>query len=1047
MNPAEWERLKPLFEHAIELPQDERRAFVEEIRHQDESLGSRLADLIKAHEERTEPMDQPVVRFGQVPAAEKPLFSPGELVLGRFRIVRMVGRGGMGEVYEANDLELGRVALKTVRAAAAGNPQTLLRFKQEVQLARKVTSPYVCRIYELHTVTRPDRADPVIFLTMEFLEGVTLAARIAQQRALPVDEAGRIASQLCAALQAIHEAGVIHRDFKSNNVMLVARGGMPQAVVTDLGLAAEAAAAARAESGITQPGAVMGTSEYMAPEQFEGRPVTPAADVYALGVVLYELATGTRPFQAPNLVASAVRRARHLPAPSSIHSDLPAHWDAVINKCLSYDAENRYQSAGEVAAALQNPPPRISATPLPTPALRWSWKLGSFLASMLLIAAVAAFLWSRSRAYPPPPGEAQRWYLRGAAALHEGTYLKATHALERALKLDGNFVLAHAGLADAWNELDFTRKAQDEMLRASGLDVGSRLPKRDKQYLAAVRYTLTGQFPAAVQNYGAILNELPANEKAYGLVDLGRANEKAGNVVEARKNYEKAAKLAPEDPAPFMHLGILESRAGHSAEGETAFSHAAELYNASSNREGLAEIAYQRGYAALGRGDAPKARPLLEESLHAARDLDSPQLQIRALTRRSMLEYAVGNIPKAIELGNSAIDLARERGLDIWATEGLIRVAIDYIELQDLVHAETDVQKGLRLAQDLKNPRLEALARLTLASLRDQQGASPSERITLAQQAFDYYKTTGYSGMANNARMLLVRARTDNAEFAQASRDAWALIDDARKSTDAIAIAQAEETAGGMLISLQRYPDALAHYQSALAAARASGQLVEFEAANCADALWHLGRYAEAKQMIDSIPPDKRKEQSTAVMLDRVSAAMALSQRRFKDALALAGRALKPVSASKPAQIIELQIISGMAQAELGLINQSQQNCQSALDSARQRDDREMSAQADLCAASSYLAANAPQNARPLAEAARQFFAGSQQKESEWRSFLYLAQACEKSGDAASAQYAKKALDILSGLENNWGNQTYQLYVSRPDVQAARQQLSKLARK
>jgi cytochrome c-type biogenesis protein CcmH/NrfG len=159
--------------------------------------------------------------------------------------------------------------------------------------------------------------------------------------------------------------------------------------------------------------------------------------------------------------------------------------------------------------------------------------------------------------------------------------LKATRALDRAVQIDGNFVLAHARLADAWNELDFTRKGQEEMLRASGLDTGRQPPKIDREYLHAVNATLTGQFAAAVQDYAAILRELPAGEKAYGYVDLGRANEKAGNVSEAQKNFAQAAKLAPENPAPFMRLGILESReAGRSGEGEAAFAHAEALYRA-----------------------------------------------------------------------------------------------------------------------------------------------------------------------------------------------------------------------------------------------------------------------------------------------------------------------------------------------------------------------------------------------------------------------------------------------------------------------------------
>ena len=1044
MTPDEWQRLKPLFERASELPPEQRQAFVDEIRSENEDLASHLWALLRPPEEETVSIDRPPLDEGF--PDEKPLFSNGEVVIGRFRIIRFVGRGGMGDVYEANDLELGRVALKTIRAGVADNPQMLLRFKQEVQLARKVTSPHVCRIHELHILPREGRREPAVFLTMEFLDGVTLAGRIGRDGTLPVQEAERIALQLCTALQAMHDAGVIHRDFKSNNVMLVPRGETSQAVLMDLGLAAEAVQAAAAGTAITLPGTVMGTSEYMAPEQFEGRALTPAADIYALGVVLYEIATGTRPFRASTPIAAAVRRARHLPPASSVRADLPPHWDAVIQRCLEYDPEKRYQTAGEVAAALRTPPSPATAVPL-APARSAVRTRLAILFSMLAIAgAVAAVLWYRSGGYAPPSRAAQKWYDDGVSALREATYLKATRALERAVKIDGNFVLAHARLADAWAELDFTRKAQEEMLRASGLDTERKLHPIDREYLHAVNATLTGQFAAAVQDYAAILRDLPAGEKAYGYVDLGRAHEKAGNVSEARKDYAQAARLAPEDPAPFMRLGILESReAGHSSEGEAAFAHAEALYRASSNAEGVAEIAYQRGLAARFRRDTPKARECLEESLRAGRDIDSPQLQIRALTQLSVLEYSIDNDAKAIELARTAIDLARERGLDIWATEGLIRVALDYIDLHDLVKAEAAVQQGLRQAEDLQNPRLEALARLTLASVRDQQGGSPDERIALAQQALDYYKRADFFVQTTNALTLLVRARGSKAEFQQALADASELLEAARKYGNPSHIAQAEESTGGVLLTLQRYPDALSHFQSALATARTIGEYVEYEVTNCADVLWRLGRYSEARQMIDSIPPEKRKLPTNAVLLDYVSAGMALSQRRFKEALDLAQHALRAAAPSTPAEIMELQILSGFAQAESGALKQAQQNCKAALDAAQRGGDRYLSAEAGLCAARSYIAAGSPREAMPLADAALQFFSSSQQKESEWRSLLFLAEASRDSGDAASAEkYAKKALDILSNLENNWGNSTYQVYVSRPDVQLARQELSKL---
>ncbi len=156
----------------------------------------------------------------------------------RFRIVGLIGSGGMGEVYEAIDLQLGRIALKTVRADIASNPQLLAHFKKEVQLARRLSGPHVCRIHDLHPSTDADGL-PRAFLTMEFLEGITLADKIRESAPLPWREVKTIALEICEGLRVMHEAGIIHRDLKSRNVMLAKRNGLVRAVVMDFGLARE----------------------------------------------------------------------------------------------------------------------------------------------------------------------------------------------------------------------------------------------------------------------------------------------------------------------------------------------------------------------------------------------------------------------------------------------------------------------------------------------------------------------------------------------------------------------------------------------------------------------------------------------------------------------------------------------------------------------------------------------------------------------------------------------------------------------------------------
>ncbi len=286
-------------------------------------------------------------------------FRDGQVLADRYRIVRFLAQGGMGEVYEAEDLELRqKLALKTISSQTT-DETAIDRFKREIALARVVTHPNVCRIFDLGQHT-PESGEggllrpTVTFLTMELLEGETLAARL-QRGPLPLDEALPLVRQMAAALDAAHGAGVVHRDFKSENVFLVPSDEDIRVVVTDFGVARGAAATDGFASQVTGAG-IVGTPAYMAPEQIEDDPVTPAADVYALGVVIYEMVTGRLPYESDNPLTSAVKRLREPPTPPRVHvPNLHPVWERTILRCLERSPEKRFVSAGEAAAALPEP--------------------------------------------------------------------------------------------------------------------------------------------------------------------------------------------------------------------------------------------------------------------------------------------------------------------------------------------------------------------------------------------------------------------------------------------------------------------------------------------------------------------------------------------------------------------------------------------------------------------------------------------------------------------------------------------------------------------
>jgi serine/threonine protein kinase len=282
--------------------------------------------------------------MGTVPEAR---FAPGAVLGGRYRIIAIIGKGGMGEVYRADDMVLAQpVALKFLPDDLAKNPEALARFLGEVRTARQVSHNNVCRVYDV------GEADGLTFLSMEYIDGEDLASLLRRIGRLPGDKAVEIARQLCAGLAAAHRGGVLHRDLKPANVMLDGRG---RAVITDFGLAGLAGHIDGAEVR-------SGTPAYMAPEQLAGKEVTEQSDIYSLGLVLYEIFTGKRAFDAKNLADLLdSRSSTPVSRPSSIIKDMDPAVERVILRCLEADPAARPPTAIAVAAALPGGDPLAAA--------------------------------------------------------------------------------------------------------------------------------------------------------------------------------------------------------------------------------------------------------------------------------------------------------------------------------------------------------------------------------------------------------------------------------------------------------------------------------------------------------------------------------------------------------------------------------------------------------------------------------------------------------------------------------------------------------------
>ena len=285
--------------------------------------------------------------------------APGELVASRYRIVHLIGSGGMGTVYAAVDEELGQpVALKTLHARFANDEQAIMRLKREALLARRITHANVCRIFDVGYDRREGHGSadpPQIFLTMELLRGETLRHRLRRGR-LTMSEARPLVEQLAAALGAAHAGRVIHRDLKSDNIILIETETGTRAVVTDFGLAR---AVLGDDTRLSRSGALIGTPAYMAPEQILAGLVDTTADIYALGVVMFEMLTGELPFESSPSASPIKERLMGRPrSPRALVPELSARWERVVTRCLEPEPGDRFARVDEIVAALDTAPPR-----------------------------------------------------------------------------------------------------------------------------------------------------------------------------------------------------------------------------------------------------------------------------------------------------------------------------------------------------------------------------------------------------------------------------------------------------------------------------------------------------------------------------------------------------------------------------------------------------------------------------------------------------------------------------------------------------------------
>jgi tetratricopeptide (TPR) repeat protein len=940
-----------------------------------------------------------------------------------------LGAGGMGEVFSAEDLLLGRrVAIKfpSVEIEDGGKAGGFL---MEARAASRLDHPNIARVYDYGAA--PDGRP---FLVMELVDGATLRQALRDGPLTPARGIEISASVLCALREA-HRRGLVHRDIKPGNVMLTRDGDIK---VLDFGLAKEILAvdSTTASPGATAamcdsvPGVVRGTPEYMSPEQVRGLVLDHRTDLFSAGLLFYESITGRSPF-AGGSRAEVMEKVIHLdpPLPSSLVAGVPGALDRIAAKALAKSPEQRYQTAGQMLQDLQS----AAQPPAARFRLRPLW-LAAGLAAIVLVAGLIAW---RARPYRPS-APAMRWYQRGVVALRDGTYFRAARSLEKAVELSPDFALAHARLAEARNELDDAEGAREEMLRAVPLGGARRVSGVDALYIQAVHGALSRDFPAAIQTLIELAARVPESDRPAVLVDLGRAREKNRESPKAADAYRDAIRLDPHNAAAHLRLAVLLGRQ-QKPEAAAEFAAAETVYQAQGNTEGQVEVLYQRGLlASVSRQTLPDARRALERAIQLSRDISTEYQEIASTLQLSVVTYQEGDPARAEGIASEAVARARRAGMGSLEARGLTDLGNVQILKGDYARAEPNYRDALAAARRYRNTRAEARALYGLANLHESQGAAEMA-LQEIQPALDFYQRGGFRTESVQGLTIIARANRDLGRDLAALAAFERIVQLAGEADDRRQAATAEQGIASVLLRLHRLPEARRHYDRyyEIAVSMNDRSALGRSLMGRADVLWQLGRPADADNALNEAEPLTRDPAGAplAPVLLQHRAEVALSRGAFGQAAAYARQSAEMSSVTVPAQAWG-RCVAGLALARGGAGRAGKSLCSAGLSTAMSGTGYQWAVRDLRVALAEILLANGePRSAAETIRPVLEGFAASESCEIAWRAWALAVRIYQRADEPEPARNAAaRASACLEQLRATWSPADVNSYMSRVDL-------------
>jgi serine/threonine protein kinase/tetratricopeptide (TPR) repeat protein len=983
-----------------------------------------------------------------------------------YRVLKKLGEGGMGAVYLGEDTVLQRkVAIKFPKAS--GQEQGHSLFLREARLASALSHPHIATIFDFG-----ETEDRRPYLVMEFVEGNNLH-ELLRTGPKSVEDALPIVIDVAEALEEAHRLGIVHRDIKPSNIVISERSNLK---VLDFGLAKYAQGAARQQGDTpvtddftaTSQGMTRGTPHYMSPEQIRGEEIDGRSDLFALGVILYEMLTGVAPFTGHGAFDIFGKILHVDPVrPQSVNARIPANVEGIILKALEKDRSRRYQSAGEMLRDLRSArdnlisqtrplgsqgstsaspeipsgyetvlsiPSAGSAPAQPTSKLRSRPDMrliagGAAVAVVVLAALVVWFSGRGSGGGATRSPEAQHFFDQGVFALRDGAYLKARNVLERAIKSDSSWALAHARLAEAWTELDNFDAASREITAAHSRAANDKaIGELDHLYLQAITQTVDGNHAEALKAYDQIAARAPG--EAHVHFDLGRALERNRQVNEAIEQHLKAIGINAGFAASHLRLGMLYGRSGDLERSEDHFRKAESIYETSANGEGKTEVIFQRGLVFLNEKRFASAREHFQLALDRSQGAVPNIYQaIRARLQLSSVAGSEYYLLTAERLANEAFSTAQSEGIEYLTMRSRISLGDVYFRQNKLTEAIKSTEEGRKLAERYRMPRHQMLAALNLGSMRIHQNLN-DEGLALVRQANDYFKGLGFKAQTSTAELLIARATRNKGDYASALEMFKAL--------------DAKDEIATFRVETEEYREAMTSFEESLKKDQVQGDRVSefYNQINYATALTSLGYRSRAAEAIGKAaklaPADDLKPN-----LLRPETELALVERRFQFALDKGKAELERADKEDYPARFWAMINICRAATGLGGQNADWERCGDAITLASKVTNPRHLAIARHVRAQSLIANREPKEAFELALSAANEFTRLGLKESRWRSLQTSAAALEAAGEREkSREYARQASEALNELKEKWSREDFESYLSRPDVALIRRHLA-----